>query len=125
MAFIMPLLFISCSSDDEELQDNNVYYVKYELSMPSLHLGMQKSISVSTESGDKTFTTTSTTWENTYGSVSKNFTARLNCRFLDSHEYGYTKTHIRARILVSKNNEPFTVKADTTLKKDVSIKYTH
>ena len=121
------LAFTSCSKSDEnkeeiiEPQEVARYYVKFEVTfstLTSFHNLTSTVLSCSTENGMKTmsFSDKKTfTWENTYGPVSNNFLASLKC---DSKG-----AIINAKISVSKNSEPFVVKAEGQKESSLSLQY--
>ena len=120
-------MFLSCSKDDDD--NDNVkqpveetrYYVKYEVSCSSLH-NAKRTYSFSTEKGDQTVTSEnhgSTKWEGTYGPVSKMFFAKFSCT-IDEKEQDCT---CHARIYVSREKEPFVIKAEGTGRKSLNISY--
>ena len=99
--------FCSCGDDDE-----NLYYVKYTFSANTIHLNVEKTIKCSTPEGEKTIDCRDKVWEETYGPVSKSFKPRMEC-VMDKSEVGYGRP-MYAKIYVSRNNEPFVLKAEGT-----------
>ncbi len=89
------LMMTSCTKDR--------YYVKYEASASSIHIGTM-TLDVNTENGTKTFTTSSKLYSETFGPVSKGFEASINA----STNYG---AYVNTSIYVSKGEDPFVLKA--------------
>ena len=99
----LSFLFCNCSSDDndnpkEEDQEEDVrYYVKYEVTAKTQHINPIKTIKFTTDEGSKTIELTgsfTSEWEATYGPVSKDFVAQLECSV---NNYNYSQT-FHARI---------------------------
>lgn len=128
--FISLLSLVSCSKDDSNspvepgnsTQNNNVYYVKYEVNMfvPSR---FKQVINYTTEKGEKTTSTTSSTWEGTYGPLKKGQTVSLTATPTATSSLVSTNY---VRIYVSCNNSPFGIKSENTSDKNdgLSTKYT-
>ena len=128
--FISLLSLVSCSKDDSNspvepgnsTQNNNVYYVKYEVTMfnPSR---FKQVINYTTEKGEKTTSTTSSTWEGTYGPFKKGQTVSLTATPTATSSLVSTNY---VRIYVSCNNSPFGIKSENTSDKNdgLSTKYT-
>lgn len=128
--FISLLSLVSCSKDDSNspvepgnsTQNNNVYYVKYEVNMfvPSR---FKQVINYTTEKGEKTTSTTSSTWEGTYGPFKKGQTVSLTATPTATSSLVSTNY---VRIYVSCNNSPFGIKSKNTSDKNdgLSTKYT-
>ena len=128
--FISLLALVSCSKDDSNspvepgnsTQNNNVYYVKYEVNMfvPSR---FKQVINYTTEKGEKTTSTTSSTWEGTYGPFKKGQTVSLTATPTATSSLVSTNY---VRIYVSCNNSPFGIKSENTSDKNdgLSTKYT-
>lgn len=128
--FISLLSLVSCSKDDSNspvepensTQNNNVYYVKYEVNMfvPSR---FKQVINYTTEKGEKTTSTTSSTWEGTYGPFKKGQTVSLTATPTATSSLVSTNY---VRIYVSCNNSPFGIKSENTSDKNdgLSTKYT-
>lgn len=106
----------SCSKeDDEKIVETNEsarYYVKYEVKYNTYHYNASRVIKFATENGIQTLDlvkqSNEVSWEGTYGPVNKNFVASINC---DTPGYNYSST-IHARIYVSREKEPFVIKAE-------------
>ena len=125
---IMALSFLlcACSSDDndtpqkeEEKEEDVRYYVKYEAK--TQHINPIKTIKFTTEEGSKTIELTgslTSEWEATYGPVSKDFVAQLECSV---NNYNYSQT-FHARIYICRDKEPFVIKAEDE-DKTISLKY--
>ena len=130
IVLITLLSLVSCSKDDSNspveqgnsTQNNNVYYVKYEVHMfvPSR---FKQVINYTTEKGEKTTSTTSSTWECTYGPFKKGQTVSLTATPTATSSLVSTNY---VRIYVSCNNSPFGIKSENTSDKNdgLSTKYT-
>lgn len=126
---IMALSFLlcACSSDDndapqkeEEKEEDVRYYVKYEVTAKTQHINPIKTIKFTTEEGSKTIELTgslTSEWEATYGPVSKDFVAQLECSV---NNYNYSQT-FHARIYICRDKEPFVIKAEDE-DKTISLK---
>ena len=95
LALAATLMMVSCTKDR--------YYVKYEASATSIHIGTM-TLNVNTENGSKSFTTSSKLYSETFGPVSKGFQASIKA----STNYGASLT---TSIYVSKGEDPFVLKA--------------
>lgn len=127
------LLFLicSCSNDEhttpqeeekEEKKEDTRYYVKYEITSNTQHINAIKTITFSTDKGTKTIELTgskNSEWEATYGPVSKDFVAHLECSV---NNYSYSR-NFHARIYISRDKEPFVIKAEDD-GKTISLKST-
>lgn len=135
---LFSLVTVSCSTDDDENdssvpvsystdndeKDSSVrYYVKYEVTFNSQHINANRVIKFANENGIQTITlnqqTSGVSWEGTYGPVSKNFTASLECT---TDDYMY-RSNIHARIYVSRDKEPFVIKAENEDSRSISLSY--
>ena len=112
-SFLLILVVTSCSSGDEP-DGKKDYYVKYELSAsyPG-RVGVPTNIVINTDTGKKELTV-GYTWEATYGPVSKGFEALLE---VPKQDYTQYRSNCTIRISVSKNTEPFSVKAEQSAKR--------
>ena len=120
------LFYSSCSSDDNDIgtpQESPRYYVKYEVSFHTQYLNTKRTISYTDEKGRQTNNiedwSRDVKWEGTYGPVDKDFVASLSCSIND---YG----DIHGKIYVSREKEPFVIKAEgSNLKnsKELSLTY--
>ena len=117
---------VSCTTDDDEndSSDSSVrYYVKYEVTFNSQHINANRVIKFATENGIQTMTlnqqTSGVSWEGTYGPVSNDFTASIECT---TNDYEY-RSNIHARIYVCREKEPFVIKAEGQDSKTVSLSY--
>ena len=107
------LLLCSCSKEEsnEPLPpaESNVYYVKYEVKV-LVPNHFSQTITYTTESGVRTVSTTSSTWEGTYGPFKKGdlvkLTAKAQASTIKSTNY--------IRIYVSCNNSPFGIKKEAS-----------
>ena len=107
--FTLLLTFTAC--DNGNGKDNDTYYVKYETSMTSIYIIKKSYIKISTENGIKNIET-SPAFSETFGPVSKGFLASLET-YLDVSS-SLVQTSVTARIYISKNSEPFVLKAFDT-----------
>jgi len=124
----LSFLFCACSSDNNDAPQEKEevrYYVKYEVTAKTQHFNPIKTIKFTTEEGSKTIELTGSTtskWEATYGPVSKDFIAKLEC-FVNNYNYSRT---FHARIYMCRDKEPFVVKAedeDTTISLEYAIDF--
>lgn len=120
MAVSATCMLLSCSKDDE---DDARYYVKYEVTFTTQHINATRNIYVDTDKGPQYIslegTGKSLTWERVYGPVDKNFLAAMTCA-LDNYPY---PSSIHGLIWVSRDKEPFVIKAEDTQEKSISLKY--
>ena len=113
-------MFASCSTENEpeslQIQEQPTektrYYVKYEVTFSTQHTNTTKNISFTTEKGTETVSFTEWTktksWEGTYGPVDKEFKASISC-VVPNYTYD---SEIHARIYLSRDKEPFVIKAE-------------
>lgn len=91
---------------DTETKDN--YYVRYEASIPS---GYSGKVTVNTEIGPQTFST-GRVYTETFGPVTEGFKSSIN---ISCTAEGLIKnSYITVSIYVSKNTEPFVLKASNS-----------
>lgn len=108
------MLFASCSTEDtpDSSDDLALYYVKYEVTFKTKHVNTEKIIRFKTENGKERISFTewksSIYWDGTYGPVDKNFRPFISCVVPD---YKYA-SEIHARIYISREKEPFVIKAE-------------
>ena len=101
------LTFSSCDKEDNNIVNNDNYYVKYVIDAPGPY-GRFSDWTASTPNGTYSNTGYQTSsWNQTYGPVKKGF----NCHVQIGHYQGGTPT---IEIYVSKNDEPFALKANAT-----------
>lgn len=114
------LAFIACSKEDKVNGDNR-YYVKYVVSPKSIYIFKNGSITVSTDKGSATFSQVS--MDETFGPVSKGFVCGIYAKHLSDESLA--QTTYNAYIYVSYNNEPFALKASTSVdsKTDINLSY--
>lgn len=125
---IISLGFLSCSDDDDDIikkEESARYYVKYEVTINTYHINIDRTISYTDEKGIQTITISDwqkeVKWEGTYGPVNKDFVASLDCSTAK-----YDDTAIHARIYVCREKEPFVIKAEgnnTPNSKALSLSY--
>ena len=110
---------VACTSDNDE--DTHAYYIKYEVLAPILVYGIgNNTISYTNEAGVQNVTTKNVKWEITCGPVKKGFTAELS-----SHTSVTSNSRkVQIKIFVSRDNEPFVLKANTEDVENASVKYT-
>ncbi|MCR5130626.1 MAG: hypothetical protein K6C10_04085 [Prevotella sp.] len=132
------LMVVSCSKDDDkdvinpdqqeeqqqEKEDEVRYYVKYEATCKSQHLSVTRTYTFTTENGTQTIqetnSTKTTTWEGTYGPVKKGFKTSLKCLIGESGSL----ISCHARIYVSRDKEPFVIKAEGNGENSLNLEYT-
>ena len=140
---LLPLLTFminSCNKDDEKSepvntntsnssQQGNVqpeevrYYVKYEMSSTTLHAAVRRTLTFTTEKGTQTIEIKpsniekTVNWEGTYGPFKKEATVTFYC----SQNEGGT---MHGRIYVSRDKEPFVIKAEQNSTASISLGYT-
>ena len=112
---VMIMFVSSCTAEselDKEPEESARYYVKYEVTFHTQHTNTIKNIEFITEKGKENISFTewtySKSWEGTYGPVDKNFVASIKCSVPD---YRYD-SEIHARIYLSREKEPFVIKAE-------------
>lgn len=118
--------FIACGSDEPkvpEQTENTYYYIKYEIDMPSKWYNTVKDITYVSEKGEQSFSTTEKSWEGTYGPLKKGSKVYLKIKSNSPNEYSYVQSYNCARIYVSREKEPFVVKADDEGRKDLMLTY--
>ena len=91
-----------CHTEEETIKEPEAnYYIKY-LAQGNRNAGWIKSITVNTESGEKTITKQMSSWNETYGPVPKGFQASIKVS-------GYCE---KTYIYVCRGEEPFVIKAE-------------
>ena len=124
--FFLPFVVCGCSSDEEDTKQNveeHSYYVKYELeAFARSGLGTEKfalTYSFTTDKGIKKETTSESAshkWEATYGPFKKGAKVILDVS---------SAQHNHARIYVSRDKEPFVIKAESDVEySPISLQYT-
>ena len=120
-------VMVSCSSGNETPEmpeDTARYYVKYEVDFYTQHTNTVKNIDFTTEKGKESISftewTKSKSWEGTYGPVDKKFVASISCTVPD---YQYN-SEIHARIYLSREKEPFVIKAEGSGKYSLNLQAT-
>ena len=113
------LMFASCSKDDDPVVDPVRYYVKYEVVTDEPY--RSKIINYSTEKGNQSDTITNKNWEETFGPITKDFIASLEC-IVPSNPFS-SDAQIQLKIYMSREKEPFVLKAMDSGFKSVSVKY--
>ena len=117
------LAFISCSKDSTPDEESARYYVKYEVTFITQHLTAIRYITFTNEEGFQTIeikdNEKTITWDQTYGPVDKNFVPSLKCDVVGP----YASSIINAKISLSRNGEPFVVKAEGSNAKSVLLRY--
>ena len=119
---IMALSFLlcACSSDDNDTPQKEEEKEE-DVRAKTQHINPIKTIKFTTEEGSKTIELTgslTSEWEATYGPVSKDFVAQLECSV---NNYNYSQT-FHARIYICRDKEPFVIKAEDE-DKTISLKY--
>ena len=128
-ALLSTFVLFGCSSENEDipLEDDNEYYVKYEVYMPlggGFAKDGTKKITFVTEKGEESISTSKSEWEGTYGPVKKGTHLYLKA----IRESGAIRNDVEyyARLSVSRNDEPFVVKGEQRLESvsSLSVSYT-
>ncbi|MDE5573592.1 MAG: hypothetical protein K2I94_07585 [Muribaculaceae bacterium] len=124
---VLSLFLCGCDKDDDPTSSSKAeYYIKYEGKVTTngtyggtngVYYGKVNYI-VNTESGTENFESTST-FSQTFGPVKKGFTANITIDAVRS-----VTTYCNAKIYVSRNNEPFALKANKMEEKTVTVSYT-
>lgn len=128
-AIILSISFVSCNKDEpnknnpQQTEDTR-YYVKYEIDMPSKWTNTVKKIKYVSEAGEKTFSTENKSWEATFGPLKKGDRLYLIIESQNQNEYDYVQSYNKARLYVSREKEPFVIKAESEGRCDLSLKYT-
>ena len=123
---ICPFFFIACSSNDEDCNvaepEETRYYVRYELKTKAQYTNQSSTLRIATEKGiEEQRFHGGNSWEATYGPVKKGFKTSISC----SMSGGDSRwTNIHARIYVSREKEPFVLKAEGNDGADLSLSYT-
>ena len=107
----------------EEVEESR-YYVKYEAQMPSKWTNTIKTITYASEKGRQEFNTTEKSWEGTYGPLKKGDKVYLTIKSQSPDEYNYVQSYNKARIYVSRDKEPFVIKAEREGREDLTLVYT-
>lgn len=123
LGLVSVTLIISCSKDNElqeltqePLENSARYYVKYDVLVSSRHTGTMD-VTVNTENGTRTFSTSSNHFSETFGPVEKGF----NCQV--SASVSYSITSATTSIYVCKDGEPFVLKATGSLGASYTIDF--
>lgn len=104
----------SCSNDkDDDTQvqypvENVRYYVKYEMHISQANSGAI-SINCISDKGSIYIKTQNSDWNAVYGPIDKNTELRINASYSGPV---YNKPDSYVRIYISRNNEPFVLKAE-------------
>ena len=122
LSFLSLFVCLSCSDDDNDTmpeQEPVRYYVKYELSSTTQHINVPRLITVNTEKGNQNIKIEgrNITWDETYGPVNKIFIPRLDVK-IEDYEYS---SSMEGKIYVSREKEPFVLKAQGTGKYSLSL----
>ena len=114
----LSLMFVSCSDEDKD--NAHDYYVKYTVSLVGQNYPRIE-YNVSTDQGVQTFYTTEHSFEKVYGPVKSGFVANIN--FDCSELKGYAGAYGSATIEISRDNEPFSIKATEQYKTNINLTY--
>ncbi len=112
MAFIMPVLSSCSKDDDSEIipEEKSNYYVKYEIVCYHWERGSRLTITYNDDKGKQSIElkngSAGTLWDATYGPVKKDFEAYLE------YNLSASRGDLCGRIYVSKDKEPFVIKAE-------------
>jgi hypothetical protein len=101
------LTFSSCSKEENDQVDNDNYYVNYIIQAPGPYGRFSDWTASTPEDTYSNDGYQTRSWNQTYGPVKRGF----NCRVQIGYYQGGTPT---IEIHVSKNKEPFALKATTT-----------
>lgn len=119
--FLFGFIVVSCSDDDNV--EPARYYVQYDVTFTTQHVNANREIKVATEKGIQTISlenqAQTVTWSRTYGPVNKNFLTSIEC---STPGYTYRST-IHAKISVSREKEPFVLKAENEGDHSVALSY--
>ena len=133
MLVVLMCLFVGCSKDDDPTRDVTPpieqedirYYVKYEVYMPLGYSGQETSrrITFVSEKGVESYTSSDESWERTYGPLKEGTLLSLNVQAITGGRRTYEDSY--ARIYVSRDKEPFVIKAEQTKRSagSLSISY--
>lgn len=118
------LSLILCNCQDKNETEpiiptpNDDYYVKYEADITSVYIGNSIKYTVTTENGKQTFVS-GKTFTQTFGPVKEGFVASIT-----ADASGWEQAYCYVKIYVSRNNEPFALKANNSSSKMSSASYT-
>ena len=120
----------ACSSDDDNTEqvnkndnspeDDDNYYVKYEVTrgvMVSYSRDELRTITYKDVGKENTIQVDHSEWDGTYGPFKKGAKVYLNVR-------SYGKYNSNARISVSKNKEPFVIRAEERESDNIRLSFT-
>lgn len=133
MSFIfMGLLTLSsCGNGDDEPEQSKTendleatrYYVKYETYVKSGYKNIIYTTTFTSDKGLQTFESEgSTEWTATYGPLTYGSVVSLKINRDSKYAYSYGDYN-QARIYVSKNQEPFVIKAEDSGGKNINLLY--
>lgn len=120
-ACLVLFAFSACSNDEPSPSNTQTgtdtetsanYYVKY-VAQGNRNAGWIRSVTVNTESGEKTITQQMSSWDGIYGPVPKGFQASIEV-------YGYCE---KTYIYVCRGEEPFVIKAEGTSSASYTIDF--
>jgi len=111
--FFIFLTLFSCEKDDTENTLSDSYYVKYVIRGNGTY-NYFNIFSIKTAQGNQSFSGYQYhSWNQTYGPVEKGFTASVSAQ-----------GNVTTEIYVSKNSEPFSLKASNSGSNSASASYT-
>ena len=115
---ILSLFLFSCGNDEP---DSN-YYVKYEVQAYSTQVISEMEVEITTENGVEVKRVPAT-WDGTFGPISKSTPIILKVSY--PGQYYLMNMRFSGRILISKDNTPFVLKAEqhTTNGEAISLIY--
>ena len=126
-------LFSSCKDTNDEPTNPNYeedkkedvrYYVKYEIEMKTRWINTINTITFISDNGVQSFEAEgSKNWTATYGPISYGTKVYLKINRNGDEDYTPGETN-QARIYISKNQEPFVIKAEDSGNKDIYLSYT-
>lgn len=115
---LLTMIMVSCSKDnDDSTQINDRYYVRYDVTVTTIHIGGTMSLILNTENGMQNFQTTSKVFSETFGPVNKGFNTSV------SASTSYSDGILSSSIYVCKGNEPFVLKATGTSSAEYTIDF--
>lgn len=132
LIIILFSLFSSCKDESdeptfpnstEEKEEDVRYYVKYEIEMKTRWINTINTITFISDNGVQSFEAEgSKNWTATYGPISYGTKVYLKINRDGNEDYKSGGTN-QARIYISKNQEPFVIKAEDSGNKDIYLSY--
>lgn len=117
----LSMAFCGCGDDVEDEPQlpasSSVYYVRYEAVVKSIYMGDNIKYSVTTADGLKVFVS-GKSFSQTFGPVEKGFNTAITA---DASSWSQAVCNVK--IYVSRDNEPFALKANASGEKKASTHY--